>query len=176
MRRVSPPRSTSTQWPRPCSALSVGIRRAWACVNRVATFSSARRLSMKLSTTVVTESRSTSARLTRVRRKPGESDEKGPDARRRPMAAREAYSLYVERAGEGGNEADGPLSSVSLVRSRHAEDVFADVRHDQVVVDRGRAVEAGLAEFPLDVVLLGEAIAAVAVDARIARLDGGLRG
>jgi SAM-dependent methyltransferase len=27
--------------------------------------------------------------------------EKGPDARRRPKAAREAYSLYVERAAEG---------------------------------------------------------------------------
>src|SRR5678815_4816897 len=29
------------------------------------------------------------------------------------MAAREAYSLYVERAAEGANEADGPLSSLS---------------------------------------------------------------
>ena len=28
------------------------------------------------------------------------------------MAAREAYSLYVERAVEGANEADGPLSSL----------------------------------------------------------------
>jgi hypothetical protein len=28
------------------------------------------------------------------------------------MAAREAYSLYVERAVEGTNEADGPLSSL----------------------------------------------------------------
>ena len=37
--------------------------------------------------------------------------EKGPDARRRPKAAREAYSLYVERAAEGANEADGPLSA-----------------------------------------------------------------
>jgi hypothetical protein len=27
------------------------------------------------------------------------------------MAAREAYSLYVERAPEGANEADGPLSA-----------------------------------------------------------------
>ena len=35
----------------------------------------------------------------------------GPDARRRPMAAREAYSLYVERAAEGANEADGPFSA-----------------------------------------------------------------
>ena len=29
------------------------------------------------------------------------------------MAAREAYSLYVERAVEGANEADGPLSAAS---------------------------------------------------------------
>ena len=31
------------------------------------------------------------------------------------MAAREAYSLYVERAVEGANEADGPLS-IALAR------------------------------------------------------------
>src|SRR5215813_6440012 len=54
--------------------------------------------------------------------------EKGSDARRRlafrderrPLAgarrypsrsAREAYSLYVERAAEGANDADGPLSA-----------------------------------------------------------------
>ena len=28
------------------------------------------------------------------------------------MVAREAYSLYVERAIGGGNEADGPLSAL----------------------------------------------------------------
>jgi hypothetical protein len=37
--------------------------------------------------------------------------EKGPAARRRPKAAREAYSLYVECAAEGANEADGSLSA-----------------------------------------------------------------
>jgi hypothetical protein len=37
--------------------------------------------------------------------------EKGSAARRRPKEAREAYSLYVERATEGANEADGPLSA-----------------------------------------------------------------
>ncbi len=37
--------------------------------------------------------------------------EKGSAARRRPKAAREAYSLYVERAVEGANEADEPLST-----------------------------------------------------------------
>src|SRR6266702_4143287 len=42
------------------------------------------------------------------------ADQKGPDARRRPRAAREAYSLYVERAAEGANEAAGPLLSGRL--------------------------------------------------------------
>jgi len=37
--------------------------------------------------------------------------EKGPAARRRLKAAGEAYSLYVEPAAEGANEADGPLSA-----------------------------------------------------------------
>ena len=41
-----------------------------------------------------------------------QSDEKGPAARRRPRIAREAYFLYVERAIEGANEADGPFSSL----------------------------------------------------------------
>src|ERR1700686_2607678 len=45
--------------------------------------------------------------------KNSQAAEKGPDARRRPMAAREAYSLYVERAAEGANEADGPLSAAA---------------------------------------------------------------
>src|SRR2546427_3006729 len=36
--------------------------------------------------------------------------QKGPAARRRPRAAREAYFLYVERAVEGANEAGGPFS------------------------------------------------------------------
>ena len=39
------------------------------------------------------------------------ADQKGSDARRRPRVAREAYSLYVERAAAGANEADGPFSS-----------------------------------------------------------------
>ena len=43
--------------------------------------------------------------------KQSQDAKKGPDARRRPMAAREAYSLYVERAAEGAKEADGPFSA-----------------------------------------------------------------
>jgi len=37
--------------------------------------------------------------------------EKGSDARRRAKPAREAYCLYVERAADGANEADGPVSA-----------------------------------------------------------------
>ena len=37
------------------------------------------------------------------------------------MAAREAYSLYVERAVEGANEADGPLSSLWRVVDQRLE-------------------------------------------------------
>ena len=40
--------------------------------------------------------------------------EKESDARRRPKAAREAYLLYVERAAEGANEADGPFSATCV--------------------------------------------------------------
>src|SRR6266540_1054120 len=53
----------------------------------------------------------------RGRRDRGEqAAKKGPDARRRPTAAREAYSLYVERAAEGANEADGPFFAACYER------------------------------------------------------------
>src|SRR2546425_12866817 len=61
----------------------------------------------------------------------------------------------------------GSFMGVSSVRARHAEDVLPDIGHDEVVVDRRRAVQARLAELALDVVLLGEAVAAVAVDAGV---------
>src|SRR5262249_54695697 len=41
--------------------------------------------------------------------------QKGPDARRRPRAARKPYCLYGERAAEGANEADGPFSAACLL-------------------------------------------------------------
>src|ERR1700687_5126123 len=47
-------------------------------------------------------------------RKTSQDAKKGPEARRRPTAAREAYFLYVERAAEGANEADGPFSAACL--------------------------------------------------------------
>src|SRR6266540_2556723 len=61
------------------------------------------------------------------------------------------------------------------IRARHAEHVFPDVCHHQVVVDGRGLVEARLAELALDVVLLGEAVAAVGVDAGIGRVPCRLR-
>ena len=49
------------------------------------------------------------ARFTATASTPG--GEEGPAARRRPKIGCEAYSLYVERPVEGGNEADGPSSA-----------------------------------------------------------------
>ncbi len=55
-------------------------------------------------------------------RSTGQGGEKGPDARRCPKAAGEAYFLYVEPAAEGANEAAGPLSAawrLSVVPGGH---------------------------------------------------------
>ena len=41
--------------------------------------------------------------------------EKGSVARRRRKAAREAYSPYVERAADGANEANDPLSTTDAL-------------------------------------------------------------
>ena len=41
--------------------------------------------------------------------------EKGSVARRRRKAAREAYFSYVERAADGANEADDPLSATDAL-------------------------------------------------------------
>src|SRR5438093_7708822 len=74
--------------------------------------------------------------------------EKGPAARRRPKAAREAYSLYVERAAEGANEADGPLSSpwrpedAAGERARVLPVVEDDLAADDDPVDAVRPLDA----------------------------------
>jgi hypothetical protein len=43
--------------------------------------------------------------------KASQAAQKGPVSRRRLKVAREAYFLYVERATEGANEANGPFSA-----------------------------------------------------------------
>src|SRR5207247_2595936 len=67
---------------------------------------------------------------------------------------------------------DGRVS----VRPRHAQDVLADVGEHEVVVDGRGLVEPALAELPLDVVLLGVAVPAVAIDAGVAGLPRRLGG
>src|SRR5262249_57108266 len=67
-----------------------------------------------------------------------------------------------------GGESLSPRSY--LIAARHPQHVLADVGEDEVVVDRRRLVEAALAELPLDVVLLGVTVAAVAVDTGVAGL------
>src|SRR2546425_5174962 len=77
-----------------------------------------------------------------------QSEEKGPAARRRPKAAREAYFLYVERAAEGANEADGPLSSLQhdlVGEDSDALDLGLDAVAGLQVVAAGRAHPVGRA-------------------------------
>src|SRR6266511_5425811 len=66
--------------------------------------------------------------------------EKGPDARRRPKTAGEAYSPYVEPATEGANEADGPFSEAcGRARRRGGAEAHAPAhlsRARQSIVDR----------------------------------------
>ena len=69
--------------------------------------------------------------------------------------------------------ADDRLRRLSpSVRARQAEHVLADVGEHQVVVDRRDLVQPRLAELALDVVLAGEAVAAVGVQAGVGRLPG----
>src|SRR5215470_7274595 len=68
---------------------------------------------------------------------PRQAAQKGPDARRRPMVAREAYSLYVERAIEGVNEADGPFSAALLAVGAGQDSVQQNVHARRRVVELG---------------------------------------
>src|SRR5207253_3065294 len=85
----------------------------------------------------------------------------------------------LDPAGAPGRDQRGPAPlpgrSLALERAGHAEDVLADVGQDEVGRDRRHLVEAGLAELPLDVVLLGEAVPAVELDGDVGRLPRGLR-
>src|SRR5213593_2557955 len=70
---------------------------------------------------------------------------KGPDARRRPTAAREAYSLYVERAAEGANFFS------SLLAAGHGP-------HDEKRLGpvRDRVGQRGIRRFVGQILLAGE--------------------
>src|SRR4051812_48508218 len=66
--------------------------------------------------------------------------------------------------------------SVMSVGARQAEHVLGQVGENQVRRDRRDLIEARLAELALDVVLLGEAEAAMGLDAGIGRLERGVGG
>src|SRR5688572_26561139 len=61
-------------------------------------------------------------------------------------------------------------------RPRKAEDVLADVGEDEVRRDRRHLIETSLAKLPLDVVLGGEAEAAMRLEAHVRRLPRRVRG
>jgi hypothetical protein len=84
--------------------------------------------------------------------------QKGPDARlceasrrragaliprSRPTAAREAYSLYVERAAEGANDADGPFSAACYAFAAQAS--ISSKNSGRTSSGTTRSIEAGLA-------------------------------
>src|SRR5215472_11537547 len=88
--------------------------------------------------------------------KNSQAAQKGPDARRRPTAAREAYSLYVERAAGGANEADAAFSAVrALVEDDDAASHLAPAHRREALVDLvelpGAADELVDLEPPLEV-------------------------
>ena len=62
------------------------------------------------------------------------------------------------------------------VASRHAEHMLAKVAQDHVRADRRHLIQAGFAELAFDVVFLGEAEAAMRVDAGLAGRPAGLGG
>src|SRR5262245_53139383 len=83
--------------------------------------------------------------------------------RRRFRSPREVQSTECDRA-------ERRRARWESVAAWHPQHVLAHVGEDEVVVDRRRLVEPALPELPLDVVFLGVAVAAVAVDASVAGL------
>ena len=75
---------------------------------------------------------------------------------------------YVRTQDKNAFPLTGSLAK-SLERTRQAEYVFGDVGQDQVGRDRRHQVQASFPELALDVVLRGEAEAAVGLDADIGR-------
>src|SRR5262245_19420102 len=69
-----------------------------------------------------------------------------------------------------------PLGCGGSIRPRHAENVLGEVGQDQVGGDGGGPVEPGLPELALDVEFLGEAEAAVGLQAGVCGRPGGVGG
>ena len=86
--------------------------------------------------------------------KNSQAAQKGPDARRRPTAAREAYFLYVERKAEGANEAYGPFSAACeptphiVLEFQVKDEPAVDPSHDLSTQDTGGPLDASLVYGP----------------------------
>src|SRR5260370_38347876 len=102
--------------------------------------------------------------------------QKGPDARRRPKVAREAYSLYVERAIEGANEADGPFSAACSLLEVLGQPL--DVPAQMVPLghegpnELGRAPGAEVLDFPREDVPIARGLAQNRVQSPVSLLEG----
>src|SRR5690606_34400501 len=83
--------------------------------------------------------------------------------------SRVACSLREEKASPFST-----LRSASLKRARQVQQMLGHVGKNQVGGDRRHLVQAGLAELALDVVFVGEAEAAMGLQAGVGRLPAGL--
>src|SRR5919106_4637867 len=87
--------------------------------------------------------------------------EKGPAARRRPQTGREAYFLYVERPGQGGNEADGPFSPAASAAGEGAVEGLGEVGDEVVgVFDSDRVANEVVLDPDLEPLLGGQLVEA----------------
>src|SRR5690349_12353219 len=68
-----------------------------------------------------------------------------------------------------------PSSALTSVGARQAEHMFGQIGEDQIGRDRRHLVEAGFAEFALDIELFGKAEAAMGLDAGFSRAPARLR-
>src|ERR1700731_581428 len=74
-----------------------------------------------------------------------------------------------QRAAVNGTK---PVTMPGLVRARQSENLLGQVGEDELVGDRGDALNARLAPVALDVVLAGVAVAAVELHGAVGRLEG----
>src|SRR3954470_16665734 len=84
----------------------------------------------------------------------------------RPLRDRSGPSL---KNGDCNTSMARSIAPGTSERTRHAEHMLRDVRQNQIGRDRRNLVQARLANFPLDVVFVGEAASAVGLHAGVRR-------
>src|SRR5713226_7072850 len=94
---------------------------------------------------------------------------------RNSTSAAEARALSIIRWRWPGTNISERMKSISIA-PRHAQHVLADEVEDHVVADGRGQEQPRFPKLALDVVLDGEAVAAVCVHAGVGRFPGGLAG